>query len=67
MRRSLYVTMLGLIAATDLRISEAIALRLKDIESGGVLHIRETKSGKSRFVPLHPTVAEAPDRYLGVR
>ena len=32
-----------------------------------MLHIRETKFGKSRLVPLHPTVAEALDRYLTLR
>jgi integrase/recombinase XerD len=67
LRRSLYVTLFGLIAATGLRISEAIALRLDDVTTGGLLHIRETKFGKSRLVPLHPTVAAALDRYLTLR
>ena len=67
LRRSLYVTMFGLIAATGLRVSEAIALQLADMEPGGVLHIRETKFGKSRLVPLHRTVAGALDRYLALR
>jgi len=55
--------MLGLIAATGLRVSEAIALRLDDVWPDGVLHIRETKFRKSRLVPLHPTVADALGRY----
>lgn len=67
LRRSLYVTMFGLIAATGLRVSEAIGLRLDDVTTGGVLHIRETKFGKSRLVPLHPTVMHALDRYLARR
>lgn len=67
LRRELYITMLGLIAATGLRISEAIALRMDDVSSDGVLHIRETKFCKSRLVPLHPTVAEALRRYLEKR
>ena len=57
----------GLIAATGLRVSEALALRLDDIQPGGVLHIRETKFRKSRLVPLHVTVVEALERYLDVR
>ena len=57
----------GLIAATGLRVSEAINLRLGDVLPGGVLHIRETKFYKSRLVPLHATVAQALDRYLDVR
>lgn len=67
LRRSLYVTMFGLIAATGLRVSEAIALRLDDMTPDGVLHIHDTKFGKSRLVPLHPTVIQALDRYLTLR
>lgn len=67
LRRELYVTLFGLIAATGLRISEALALRLDDILPDGVLHIRETKFRKSRLVPLHATVMEALQGYLEVR
>lgn len=67
LRRELYVTMFGLIAATGLRVSEAIALRVDDVWPDGILHIRETKFCKSRLVPLHPTVVEALGRYLNKR
>lgn len=67
LRRELYVMLFGLIAATGLRISEAIALRLDDVKPDGVLHIRETKFCKSRLVPLHPTVVEALVQYLARR
>src|SRR5208283_3594687 len=67
LRRELYITMFGLIAATGLRVSEAIALRLEDVWPDGALHIRETKFCKSRLVPLHPTVVEALGRYLEKR
>ena len=67
LRRQLYVMLFGLIAATGLRVSEALALRLDDIWPDGVLHIRETKFRKSRLVPLHATVVEALDRYLEAR
>lgn len=67
LRRQLYVTMFGLIAATGLRVSEAIALRLDDVWPDGVLHIRETKFRKSRLVPLHLTVDHAVGRYLTAR
>ncbi|MGE3284342.1 MAG: tyrosine-type recombinase/integrase [Alphaproteobacteria bacterium] len=66
-QRQRYAMLFGLIAATGLRITEALDLRLGDILPGGILHIRETKFGKSRLVPLHPTVREALDRYLGLR
>jgi integrase len=67
LRRQLYVTLFGLIAATGMRVSEALALRLDDIQPNGVLHIRETKFRKNRLVPLHATVVEALERYLEVR
>jgi integrase/recombinase XerD len=67
LRRQTFVMLFGLIAATGLRVSEAINLRLGDVLPGGVLHIRETKFYKSRLVPLHATVAQALDRYLDVR
>ena len=67
LRREMYVMMFGLIAATGLRISEAMALRLDDVRSDGALHIRETKFCKSRLVPLHPTAVAALERYLDKR
>jgi integrase/recombinase XerD len=67
LRRQLYVTLFGLIAATGLRVSEALHLRLGDVLPGGVLHIRETKFNKSRLVPLHKSVLEALERYLEMR
>jgi integrase/recombinase XerD len=67
MRRQLYVMLFGLIAASGLRVSEALRLRLGDVLPGGVLHIRETKFNKSRMVPLHKSVVEALERYLDMR
>ena len=67
MRRQLYVMLFGLIAATGLRVSEALRLKLGDVLPGGVLHIRETKFNKSRLVPLHKSVVEALERYLDMR
>jgi integrase/recombinase XerD len=67
LRREVYTTLLGLIAATGLRISEALDLRFHDLQPNGVLLIRRTKFGKSRLIPLHPTVAQVLNRYLDVR
>lgn len=67
LRRQVYAMLLGLIAATGLRVSEALDLRLSDVRPDGVLHICHTKFGKSRHVPLHPTVVAALGRYLDVR
>jgi len=64
LRRSVYRTLIGLIAATGLRVSEALDLRCDDVLPDGVLRIRHTKFGKTRLLPLHPTVASALSRYL---
>ena len=67
LRRKVYSTMIGLFAATGIRASEALDLRFADVSLDGVVHIRRTKFGKSRLLPLHPTAKEALDRYLAVR
>jgi integrase len=66
LRPLLYVTLFGLLAATGLRISEALALRLEDVTGDGLV-IRETKFRKSRLVPLHETTHRALSRYLAAR
>lgn len=50
-----YATLIGLLAATGMRISEALSLRIDDFTCDGLI-IRETKCHKSRLVPLHPSV-----------
>ena len=67
LRREVYATLFGLIAATGLRVSEALDLRFDDLQPNGALLIRRTKFGKSRLVPLHPTVTDVLDRYLDRR
>lgn len=66
LRPKMYSTMLGLIASTGLRISEAIRLRLGDVTTAGLV-VRETKFRKSRLVPLHATTRQALDAYLEIR
>jgi integrase/recombinase XerD len=61
-----YATLIGLLAATGLRVSEALALQFSDVTPNGLL-IRRTKFQKSRLVPLHDTAAVALDRYLSFR
>lgn len=63
LRPHTYTTLLGLLAATGLRVSEALALRLDDLTDDGLV-IRETKFHKNRLVPLHPTAQTALERYL---
>ena len=54
---------LGLIAATGLRRSEATGLLLTDLTADGLL-IRHTKFGKRRLVPLDDSVHRAMGAYL---
>ena len=66
LRPHLYRTLFGLLAVTGLRISEALALRFKDITPDGLV-IRETKFHKSRMLPLHETTTAALERYVAQR
>jgi integrase len=51
---------IGLLAASGLRISEALMLTSADVDlDAGVLCIREGKFHRQRLVPLHPSVTES--------
>jgi len=63
LRPHTYWTLIGLLAVTGLRISEALGLRFPDVTADGLV-IRETKFRKNRLVPLHPTTHAALERYL---
>ena len=65
-RPLMYATLFGLLAATGLRIAEALALRLDDLTEDGLV-IRQTKFHKSRLVPLHETTRRALQSYLSAR
>jgi site-specific recombinase XerD len=46
-------TLIGLLSVTGLRPGEALALNTSDVDlNNGILSIRQTKFGKSRFVPI---------------
>lgn len=63
-----YETLFGLLAATGLRVGEAIALEQRDVDwREGLLIIRDTKFGKSREVVLHPSVVRRLLRYAALR
>lgn len=63
-----YVTLFGLLAATGLRISEALNLRCGDLDQRQTcLTIRQLKFNRTRLVPLHPTTTKAIQTYLAVR
>ena len=63
-----YETLIGLLAATGMRISEVIKLDNADIDwDEGVLLVRESKFNKSRYLPVHASTVDALERYARQR
>ncbi len=61
-------TLIGLLAATGLRVGEAISLDRGDLDlEAGLLTVRAGKFGKAREVPLHPSSVAALADYLARR
>jgi integrase len=55
-----YYHLVGLLTTTGMRSGEAVRLADTDVNlAEGLLTIRESKFGKSRIVPLHPTTVRA--------
>ena len=68
LRPHTFATLFGLYVATGLRANEPLRLDRDDVDLvTGVLTIRDTKFGKSRYVPLHPTTQRALQRYAALR
>jgi integrase len=63
LRPKTYAALISLLAATGLRISEALHLLVADITPNGLL-IRRTKFQKTRLVPLHDTAVTGLAHYL---
>jgi integrase len=63
LKASTYETLFGLLAATGMRVSEALALQVADVTVDGLL-IRATKFQKSRLLPLQDTVRAALERHV---
>ncbi len=68
LRARTYTTLFGLLVATGMRVNEALGLDRVDVDlKRGILHIRRTKFGKSRYVPVHASTVEALKKYAEVR
>ena len=68
LRAATYQTLIGLLAVSGIRIGEAIALDQDDFDgTDGVLVLWDSKFGKDRLVPLHPTTTAALTEYLDRR
>jgi integrase len=61
-------TLIGLLAAAGLRPGEAAALENRDVDfQARVLVIRDSKFGKSRYVPVHKSAVAALENYVRER
>lgn len=68
LRAATHETLFGLLAASGMRVGEAIGLSRDDVDlDAGVLTIRVAKLDRSRLVPLHPTTTDALGRYANER
>lgn len=68
MERYTQYTLFGLLAATGMRISEALSLQCDSVDlKHGLITIRESKYKKSRKIPIHASVKSALKRYAVYR
>lgn len=68
LRAATFQTMIGLLAATGMRVGEAVALCRSDVDwTDGVLVVRTSKFNKSREIPVAPTTVHALASYGEIR
>jgi len=68
LRAYTYSTLFALYAVTGMRTQEPLRLDRGDVDlADGVLTVRGTKFGKSRYVPIHPSTQRALRRYAARR
>jgi len=59
-RADTYQTLIGLVAVTGMRAGETVRLDRDDVDlEQGLLTIRNSKYGKSRQIPVHPSTVDA--------
>ena len=64
LRGATYATLFGLLAATGMRVGEALGLDRADVDlAQALLTVRQTKGNKARLVPLHLSTSQALGRY----
>jgi integrase len=67
-RADTYQTLIGLVAVTGMREGEVVRLDRDDVDlEQGLLSIRDSKFGKSRQIPVHPSTVEALVSYAARR
>lgn len=65
-RAATFWTLLGLLTCTGMRVGEVIRLNRQDVEAE-LIHIIESKFGKSRFILVDPSTALALEHYAKLR
>lgn len=65
-RAATYWTVLGLLSCTGMRVGEMLRLQRDDV-GGGLIHINESKFGKSRVIPVGPDTSRAMENYARLR
>jgi integrase/recombinase XerD len=68
LRQATYRSLIGLLAVTGIRVGEARALEVGDVDlAEGAITVRHAKLDKARLLPLHPHTTEALAAYLALR
>lgn len=68
LRAMTYQTLFGLLAASGMRVGEAVHLTDPDVDlNTGVLRVRHAKFDRERLVPLHPSVTKELTNYAARR
>lgn len=68
LRAATYETLFGLLAASGLRVGEALRLTREEVDlTSGMVKIRHTKFDRDRLVPLHPSTTDTLGDYTACR
>ena len=68
LRPCTYTTLLALLAVTGMRSSEPLRLNRDDVDlARGVLTVRKSKFGKSRYIPVHESTRQSLGNYAAQR
>ncbi len=68
LRPHTYATLFGLYSVTGMRTNEALRLDRDDVDlTDGILTVRGTKFGKSRYLPIHSSTQRVLQRYAARR
>lgn len=63
-----YFVLFGLLAVTGMRIGEALALLVEDVDlQNGIITIRESKFRKSRHIPVHKSTIKVLKKFADYR